>query len=84
LVLFSDQPGATDQIHQRPGQDKNRIRGDIEEGDLVTAYRKRDRRPCFTIQADRVETLLFGGDEVLIVKDPSDAVMLDIALGLSK
>jgi hypothetical protein len=40
-----------------------------------------------------VETLLFGGDEVLrefsqvairFVKNPSDAVMLDIALGLSK
>ena len=44
-------------------------------------------------KADRVETLLFGGDEVLrefsqvairFVKNPSDAVMLDIALGLSK
>jgi hypothetical protein len=40
-----------------------------------------------------VETLLFGGDEVLrefsqagnsVVKDPSNAVMLDNALGLSK
>jgi len=44
------------------------------------------------IQADRVETRLFGGDEVLrefsqairFVKDPSDAVMLDNALGLFK
>ena len=44
-------------------------------------------------QADRVETPLFGGDEVLrsflrlairFVKDLSNAVMLDNALGLSK
>jgi hypothetical protein len=45
-----------------------------------------------TTQADRVETPPFDGGEVLrefsqairFVKDPSDAVMLDNALGLSK
>ena len=46
-----------------------------------------------SLLADRVETPLFGGDEVLrsflrlairFVKDLSNAVMLDNALGLSK